>query len=227
MSNYLVPSFKRKEEEISKAIATLRRYELNIKLPSSITKQIEASTLFDGNDGLFKELIEDVEIYFEYGCGKSTEYVYRITSAKIFAVDTSLQWIKKMESLKSEGSPDRLNLNWVDVGHVQDWGYPTSFKMRHNFKKYAELFWLNKLAPGLVLIDGRFRISCFLTSIKYAPVGTKILFDDYTERSLYHVAEEFCDKLDTCGRQALFQVTLNSKQKVTDEIINTFTNVIA
>ena len=76
MSNYLVPSFKRKEEEISKAIATLRRYELNIKLPSSVTKQIEASTLFDGNDGLFKELIEDVEIYFEYGCGKSTEYVY-------------------------------------------------------------------------------------------------------------------------------------------------------
>ena len=115
---------------------------------------------------------------------------------------------------------------WVDVGDVGDWGYPTSFKMRSNYRKYAELFWLTKKRPDLVLIDGRFRVYCFLTSLRFAPVGTKILFDDYINRPFYHVVEEFAPRLDSCGRQALFEVSEKTKERVTDEILMTFQNVI-
>jgi hypothetical protein len=226
MSDYIAPRFNEKEVEISKAISTLKRHGININLPEAMAKQLQATTLFDGDDGLFKELINNVEIYFEYGCGKSTEYIYKYTSASIFAVDTSRDWVNKMNALKAEGNPERLNLNWVDVGNVADWGNPTSFEKRQNFKKYAELFWLSQNSPNLVLIDGRFRVCCFLTSVKFAPVGTKIIFDDYTNRPFYHVVEEFCPKLDTCGRQALFEVSLASKKQVTDDIIMSFQNVI-
>lgn len=226
MSNYASPSFEAKEVEISKAIGTLKRHGININLPEALVKQLQATTLFDGDDGLFKELITNAQTYFEYGCGKSTEYVYKYAAASIFAVDTSHEWVSKMNSLKVEESPERLNLNWVDVGNVADWGNPTSFKMRQNFKKYAELLWLTKNSPDLVLIDGRFRVFCFLTSVKFAPVGTKILFDDYKDRPFYHVVEEFCKKIDTCGRQALFEVNSISKQKVTDDILLSFQNVI-
>ncbi|MDB4117198.1 hypothetical protein N9582_02885 [Amylibacter sp.] len=226
MSDYSAPTFAKKEIEISEAISVLNRHGLNLSLPEKLQNEIDATFLFDGDDGLFKDLIKSADVYFEYGCGKSTEYVFRHTSASIFAVDTSNDWVNKLSGLKSEGSAERLNLNWIDVGEIGNWGYPTTFRLRQNFKAYAELLWLNKKKPDLVLIDGRFRVFCFLTSIKLAPIGTKILFDDYTDRPFYHVVEEFSKKLDTCGRQALFEVDLISKQKVTDEIIFSFQNVI-
>ena len=99
--------------------------------------------------------------------------------------------------------------------------------MRHNFKKYAELLWLNNEIPDLVLIDGRFRVLCFLTTIKFAPEGCKILFDDYNNRPFYHVVEEFCPKIDTCGRQALFEVSLPAKEKISEALIQSFQYVIS
>jgi hypothetical protein len=36
--------------------------------------------------------------------------------------------------------------------------------------------------PDLVLIDGRFRLACFLHPLLAAAPGTPILFDDYTNR---------------------------------------------
>ena len=44
---------------------------------------------------------------------------------------------------------------------------------------FHKTFFENKLVPDLILIDGRFRVCCFLSSLKYGNVGTKILFDDY------------------------------------------------
>ena len=226
MPEYKSSSFEKSSIEITHALSTLKRHGINIQLPEHLVKQFEAITLFDGDDGLFKELIKLAEIYFEYGCGKSTEFVFKYSGSSIYAVDTSNDWVSKIKSLEGIESSDRLNLYWVDVGCVANWGTPTSFKMRHNFKKYAELLWLNNKTPDLVLIDGRFRVSCFLNSVKFAPVGTKILFDDYTDRPFYHVVEEFCQKLDTCGRQALFEVNAKAKEQISDDVIHSFENVI-
>lgn len=222
----ITSSFEQKELEISQAISALRHHGINIELPEKMAKQLEATTLFDGDDALFKELITNAELYFEYGCGKSTEFVYKYCSASIFSVDTSSDWVNKINRLRNEGENSRLNIDWIDVGEVADWGYPISFDMRYNFVKYAESLWSYKKNPDLVLIDGRFRVLCFLNSIKFAEVGTKILFDDYTNRPFYHVAEEFCRKIDVCGRQALFEVSALSKNKINDSIISSFKNVI-
>jgi len=226
MSEYKPPSFEKSSFEITDALSTLKKHGINVQLPEHLVKQLDATTLFDGDDGLFKELIKFAEIYFEYGCGKSTEFVYKYSSSFIYAVDTSIDWVRKLQYLEGNENSDRLNLNWVDVGLVENWGAPTSFKMRHNFKKYAQLLWLNNKTPDLVLIDGRFRVSCFLTAVKFGPVGTKILFDDYTDRPFYHVVEEFCQKLDTCGRQALFEVSEKAKEQISDNVIQSFQNVI-
>ena len=226
MPEYEPPSFEKSSFEISYALSTLKRHGINIELPKNLVQKFDPITLFDGDDGLFKELIKPAEIYFEYGCGKSTEFVFKYSNSAIFAVDTSNDWVHKIKSLEGTESCNRLNLSWVDVGEVANWGTPTSFKMRHNFKKYAELLWLNNKTPDLVLIDGRFRVSCFLTSVKFAPLGTKILFDDYTNRPFYHVVEEFCQKLDSCGRQALFEVSGKAKEQVSDNVIHSFQNVI-
>jgi hypothetical protein len=227
MADYISPDFESRELAISSAISQLKRHGININLPEQLQKTIQAHTLFDGDDGLFKDIIKNTDTYFEYGCGKSTEFVCKYTNASIYAVDTSRDWVNSLQGLVSTSAPGRVNLNWVDVGEVADWGYPKSFERRENFKVYAQLMWLSKISPDLVLIDGRFRVFCFLTSIKCAPVGTKILFDDYMNRPFYHVVEEFCERIDACGRQALFEVSKSAKSKVTDEILSTFQNVIS
>ena len=72
--------------------------------------------------------------------------------------------------------------------------------------------------PDTVLIDGRFRVCCFLTAIKYANENTKIIFDDYNNRPYYHVIEKFIKKEQTCGRQALFIV--KNKNDINIDLLN-------
>ena len=218
--------FVQAEKEVTEALGVLKRHGLNVTLPESVMNNISASILFDGDDALFKDLIKDTKVYFEYGCGKSTEFVFRHTDANIRAVDTSQQWVHKTQSLTKKGGADRLTITWIDVGEVGDWGRPISFSRRQNFKKYADHFWSEHREPDLVLIDGRFRVLCFLTAIKYAPLGTKILFDDYVNRPHYHVAEEYSRCLDVCGRQALFEVTAEAKEQMDEKLLLSFQNVI-
>ena len=191
-----------------------------------IKNNLENNILFDGDDALFKNLISEVKTYFEYGCGKSTEYMYKKSNASIFSVDTSKKWAAKTLNLSKDSNRERLNVKWIDVGDVADWGYPISFEKKQNFVKYANWFWEFGLKPDLVVIDGRFRILCFLTSIKFASIGTQIIFDDYTNRPFYHVAEDFLKIKNTCGRQALFEVDKRSKKLVDESVISEFKNVI-
>ena len=200
---------------------------MNIKFNDKFRKSLDNETLFDGDDGLFKSLIKDTKTYFEYGCGKSTEFMYLHSNCKILAVDTSKFWVEKIKSISLLDKDERLNLKWIDVGDIGDWGYPKSFKMRENFKAYANWFWRKNEIPDLVLIDGRFRVFCFLTSLKHGTIGTKIIFDDYINRPQYHLVEEFTTILDKCGRQALFEVTNEAKEMINDNTLLSFQNVIS
>ena len=218
MSNHASKDFKKNNPEIDNNLLNFKHNELKSNLKNDI--------LFDGDDGLFKNLILEVKTYFEYGCGKSTEYMYKKSNASIFSVDTSKEWAAKTLNLSKDSNRERLNVKWIDVGDVADWGYPISFEKKQNFVKYANWFWEFGLKPDLVVIDGRFRILCFLTSIKFASIGTQIIFDDYTNRPFYHVAEDFLKIKNTCGRQALFEVDKRSKKLVDESVISEFKNVI-
>lgn len=161
-------------------------------------------TLFDGknNSRLFQRLLATSEIYAEYGCGLSTQYVLDNTTIPVLSVDSSNEWVELVK-IRSKNS-QRLNIHCADVGEVGDWGRPISYQKRANFHEYTDWVWEQSITPDTVLIDGRFRVACFLTCLLKAPKGTKIIFDDYTNRPEYHLVEEFLYVKETCGRQALF-----------------------
>ena len=71
---------------------------------------LENNFLFDGDDKLFKNLILEVKTYFEYGCGESTEYMYKKSNASIFSVDTSKEWAAKTLDLSKDSNNERLNV---------------------------------------------------------------------------------------------------------------------
>lgn len=183
----------------------------SISAPSKIQPaqaRDRAPRLFDGDSALFKQVALGAAVYGEYGVGQSTRWVYARTGAAIRAADTSQAWI---ERTAAGMDPSRVDLHHVDLGPVGDWGRPTSYARRDRFDDYFEYIWQGERLPDAVLIDGRFRVACFLTSLLRSAPGTKLVFDDYMDRPYYHVVEEILARQEVCGRQALF---------VTDEAVN-------
>ncbi|WP_419663764.1 hypothetical protein Dvar_39840 [Desulfosarcina variabilis str. Montpellier] len=161
--------------------------------------------LFDGDDALFKRLAANAHCYGEYGAGQSTRWMAKHTHAKIHSVETNEQWARSV-ALEC-GQPDRVNVRYCDVGPVEQWGRPVGYTHRDGFRTYIHAWWDAGEKPDLVLVDGRFRVACFLKTLKEAEYGTFILFDDYMKRPHYHLVEEFIPPVEKCGRQVLFVKT--------------------
>lgn len=130
-------------------------------------------------------------------------------------------------SKKTMQDPIRLKTIYVDLGELKEWGTPKNYDFDHKFSEYTESLW-DENSPELVLIDGRFRVCCFLTTLIRAGEGTKVIFDDYVDRPHYHIVERFINPTEYCGRQALFVVP-NSKDIDTEgveEMIQNFRYVM-
>lgn len=167
--------------------------------------RIFSNWLFGGNDTLFKSEVKKVDVYGEYGCGKSTKWVLNNTAAYVIAVDSSNKWVDVVKN-DNWSNNNRLSIHHSNLGDVVGWGRPLSYQAIDYFSDYTDYIWRHKKSPNLVLIDGRFRVCCFLTSLKFAEEGTKIIFDDYTNRPHYHFVEKYADRSKECGRQCLFVV---------------------
>lgn len=182
---------------------------INALLPpvvSGVIKRIRRpknkDMLFAGDDGLFKDAFSDNTIYAEYGCGASTIWVSNNVGCQIFSVDSSNEWIEMVK--KSCHSLRKPILHLANIGPIGEWGTPLGYSKSENFKDYTDWIWTNESRPDIVLIDGRFRVCCFLTTLIKSDSGTKIFFDDYNNTPQYHFVERFIKPIETCGRQALF-----------------------
>lgn len=176
-----------------------------LQIVKKSVRSLSKNRLFDGNDQVFKEQVRKASVLGEYGCGASTRWVIQNTQLNVISVDTSDGWVEHVKKQVNDQT-GRLNLTHIDLGPLGDWGTPLSFERREHFSTYTDFMWQQSIKPDLVLIDGRFRVCCFLTSLKYADEGTPIIFDDYAKRPRYHVVESYVKPTSFCGRQALFIV---------------------
>lgn len=161
------------------------------------------SHLFDGDNALFLDHAPRARLYGEYGMGASTVWMDRETGARIRAVDTAETWV---EDTRARMRRKEHDLRWIDVGPVGGWGMPQTYAYRHAFRSYVEALWEDTETPDFVLVDGRFRVASFLTTLLRADPGTAVIFDDYVDRAPFHVVEEFLAPEQRTSRQALFVV---------------------
>ncbi|ADL00544.1 conserved hypothetical protein [Brevundimonas subvibrioides ATCC 15264] len=182
------------------------------------------ASLFDGSDEMFRREASRSRVYGEYGMGASSRWVLSNTDALVLAVDTSEEWVLSVRSAFAD--EPRLRAQWVDVGPVGEWGRPVSMAKRDAFPSYLSSIWDHAEQPDLVLVDGRFRVASFLTSLLRAKPGTRIIFDDYMNRPHYHVADEVLPSIEHCGRQALFVVPEWIDRPVIDRLRDRFIFVI-
>lgn len=183
----------------------LKHLQLSSNGGSAIKPDIHIShNLFDNEPNFLEEEVKHCTVYGEYGTGSSTQFVLNYSDVAVICVDTNPYWLQIATHGFSE-SP-RLYSRSVDVGEVMAWGIPVGSARIDQFKEYTDWIWEQQRAPDLVLIDGRFRVCCFLTTLKRCKPGCRIIFDDYVHRPQYHFVEKFLAPREIRGRQALFEV---------------------
>jgi hypothetical protein len=157
-----------------------------------------------------EQRLKDSKVFLEYGAGQSTMLAGTLAVKNIYSVESDKEWLATVgyrffsKFIDSEFTPVAIN-----IGETETYGYPKHRTAALNFPQYAFAVWSlmesGSISPDLILIDGRFRVSCFLASIAFAKPNTIILFDDYTERPWYKIVENIICPEKIVGRLAEFR----------------------
>jgi len=162
------------------------------------------SQLFRGEENFYDDLnLSNITVYAEIGCGRSSVFLSQNYNCHIKCVDTSKEWLELVRESLTE--PNNVELVHVDLGNLKRWGRPESYVKAENIKTYANSIFVGE-KPDFILIDGRFRVFCFLTSLLNSEQNTIIIFDDYNNRPHYHIVEEIIKPVERRDRQAKFVV---------------------
>jgi hypothetical protein len=162
----------------------------------------------------FKNALQTTTHYLEYGSGGSTvtaaRHVHRVVS-----VENDKVFFDHVEkALATAGVADRCKLIHIDIGATVRWGdplWPWPSKARLEcWKNYPIAPWryLRQagIEPDLILVDGRFRVACVLTSLlNLKNQACTILLDDYAGRPEYRAVEPFADVVQTVDRMAVLR----------------------
>lgn len=188
------------------------------------TKKAILKDLFEGENELFLKYLQNSNYYGEYGSGLSTIYVSNFSTVKGISAETDILWVYKIkDNLSSESNMELIH---IDLGKVLQFGRPESYVYKDKFKDYLNSLWVGRFKPDLVLIDGRFRVACFLTSLINAESGTHIIFDDYPSRPYYHIVEKFEKPILQNKRQAVFKVNKNYDENEIKYYLDKFEYVV-
>lgn len=144
----------------------------------------------------------------EFGCGGSTRLAVEHGISSIDSIESDPQWVRDLTGhpfLRPAIADKRLRLHHVDIGPVRAWGSPANRAHATKWRDYYGWIW-NRLSekPDVVLVDGRWRVSCTIRAIVEAPDAT-IVIHDFWERPHYHVVLGFLEHLATADTMGVFK----------------------
>ena len=167
-------------------------------------------TLPDEAAAALRDACADAQVVLEYGSGGSTFLALDAGVEFVASVESDAQWAAEIgAALSGRFAADRFLVHHADIGPTRAWGQPADRSGFRRYHLYATEIWDHPRFrhPDVVLIDGRFRVACFLTAMIRCTRPVTVLFDDYIDRESYHWIEELFPVQDMAGRMARFTVT--------------------
>ena len=149
------------------------------------------------------------DVIVEYGCGGSTVIAAETPGRAVFSVESDRAWSARMADYFAAHPPRRaVHLHPVDIGVTGKWGKPRNDSGWRKYHRYPISVWDRPdfIAPDLVLIDGRFRAACFVTTMLRIERPTTVMIDDYADRERLHVVEDYAKPVEIRGRMARFEL---------------------
>lgn len=149
-------------------------------------------------------------VILEYGTGGSTVVAAEMPGKILQAVESDPAWDARMRAwLVAHPPRSDVRLHLADIGPTKDRGHPADLASFAKWPGYPQSVWQREdfAQPDTVLIDGRFRLACFLTVLANTMRPVTLLWDDYKGRPKYHRAEVFAKPARMVGRMAIFHLT--------------------
>lgn len=172
-------------------------------------------------------LYEAANVILEYGSGGSTVMGSEMEGKRIFSVESSKHWCAMMRRyFDHAGMTSPVTLHYSNIGKVGKWGKPENETAWRKYHRYPNGIWdLEGFeAPDLVLVDGRFRPACFVTTMLRTEKPVTLLFDDYVGRRQYTRVERWLEPVEIKGRMARFDITpTDLPRKDLTEILTLYT----
>jgi len=156
-----------------------------------------------------KKMYSDARVILEYGSGGSTIIAARMPGKSVTSVENDAQWAANMQGWIANASlASKPVIYPINVGETGVWARPKSARAWKRFHTYPLKVWDEPSfeQPDVVLIDGRFRIACFVTAYLRSTKPMIVLFDDYLDRPHYHVVERLVKPTEFIGRMARFDL---------------------
>lgn len=166
-------------------------------------------TLPETEAAAVRALYQGAQTILEYGSGGSTVLAAEMPGKTVFSVESDRKWIAMMERWFAANPPvATLTLHHGDIGATKAWGAPADDTQFRRWPSYPISVWDRPdfVHPDVVLIDGRFRAACFLTTLFRITRPVRLLWDDYTGRESYHAMEAFVPLVRSHGRMAEFHL---------------------
>ncbi len=165
-------------------------------------------TLPEAEAALLRAEYAGAKTVLEYGSGGST-LVAAEGGAAVWSVESDADWAAKMRGwFAANPARGAAQIHHVDIGPTRDWGHPADETGFRRWPDYALSVWDRPdfAHPDVVLVDGRFRVGCFLSVLYRISRPVVLLFDDYANRPGYHRVEELVKPRDVVGRMARFDL---------------------
>ena len=156
-----------------------------------------------------RELLTASQCYLEYGSGGSTRLAASLDVPIIYSVESDQAFLNAVAGALG-ATRSSFRPFYVDIGPTKEWGNPVDDSAFRKWPAYPFNVWQrikdDGVTPDLVLIDGRFRVACALTSIMHLPAGTTIMVDDYADRvGSYRDIEKHANLQGLVGVAAIFK----------------------
>ncbi|MBS7543216.1 hypothetical protein [Ancylobacter oerskovii] len=155
---------------------------------------------------------KDINCYLEYGAGGGARMAARAGVSHIYSVEADEDIVRSVrKALKQDLKRNSATVVNANIGETAKWGFPVGTDSCRLWPNYPISVWDRMeqadVSPGLVLIDGRFRVACFLITMLRGLPGTSIIFDDFVSREArYKLVEKYAAPERVIGRAAVFVV---------------------
>jgi len=154
---------------------------------------------------LLQACLDCTNHYVEFGSGGSTVLAFRTVAGTITSVDSSSKWLDSVAThCQQAPNTNKLNLIHVDIGPLKELGYPADETRRDHWPDYHTGVWdkIKNTAADTYLIDGRFRVACFIQTLLHASSDAIVLVHDFRNRNIYSVMNDF-------GREIIYSENLS------------------
>lgn len=169
----------------------------------------------------FMGLLSMTDNYLEFGSGGTTVYAASLVKKSVLSVDSSKEWqITIANECKKLRTPVIPLLHFVDLGPA---GALSKLEMgtygNDGVNYYTEVWNFSQaLNADLVMVDGKFRVACFLSALLHCQADTTFLIHDF-ERTVYAVIADFVDEVVAVDRLVAFRKRSDFDASVATEVL--------